>query len=93
MKPSSQRRFPGRRDAIYRLAGPAGGEHEILVSLRKDYHADELVNPRFISHERFAYPALRMFHGKAYFLMSPSSRPALPWTGKPFHSRSDGTAI
>jgi hypothetical protein len=41
-----ERRFSGRRDAIYRLANAADGEDEILVPLRKDYHADELSRSR-----------------------------------------------
>ncbi len=39
------------------------------------------------------YFALRIFHGSEYFLMIPSSRPALPCTGKPFHSKSEGSAV
>jgi hypothetical protein len=36
-----QRRFPRRRDAIYRLADPGEGGKEVLLPLRDDYHADE----------------------------------------------------
>jgi putative DNA base modification enzyme with NMAD domain len=36
-----EKRFPGRRDAIYRLVESKWGEPDILVPLRDDYHADE----------------------------------------------------
>jgi hypothetical protein len=41
-----EKRFSGRRDAIYRLADDANGQHETLVPLRDDYHADDLSRSR-----------------------------------------------
>jgi hypothetical protein len=36
-----ERRFSGRRDAIYRSAYSAGGGHETLIPLRDDYHSNQ----------------------------------------------------
>jgi hypothetical protein len=41
-----EKRFSGRRDALYRLADDADGQQENLVPLREDYHADELSRSR-----------------------------------------------
>lgn len=36
-----EKRFCGRKDAIYRLMGTTSGEQEVLVPLRDDYHCNE----------------------------------------------------
>ena len=56
--------------------------HYICKRLRREKDRLDLEVESSKKLARLGYPAARIFQGKVYFLMRPSSNPALPWTGR-----------